>query len=62
MGGFFLWFVVTTQPLPLDDSPEALPDRFQATKLGIVTPALRAAQVSLASSRLSSNGSCLKSG
>jgi hypothetical protein len=46
---------VTTQPLPLDDSPKDLSGLFQAIKLGIFTPALRAAQVSLASSGLSSN-------
>jgi hypothetical protein len=58
----------TTQPLPLDDSPEVSVGLFQAIKLGIFTPALRAAQrlprkrrgagVSLASSRLSSNWDC----
>jgi hypothetical protein len=47
--------MVTTQPFPLGCRPEVLFGLFQATKIGIVTPALRAAHVSLASSRLSSN-------
>jgi len=29
---------VTTQPLPLDDSPEVLADLCQAPKLGIIIP------------------------
>jgi hypothetical protein len=32
------------QPLPLDDSPEGFWEYFHPEKLGIVTPALRAAQ------------------